>query len=64
MNKIKKLVSDYENIQPHPTSNNLAFIKRNKLNNPQLQKQFTDSRYARHLNIEYIKRIISKENLF
>jgi FlaA1/EpsC-like NDP-sugar epimerase len=62
--KYEKLVSDYENIQPHPTSNNLAFIKRNKLNNPQLQKQFTDSRYARHLNIEYIKRIISKENLF
>jgi FlaA1/EpsC-like NDP-sugar epimerase len=64
--KYEKLVSDYENIQPHPTSNSLALIKKkiNKLNNPQLQKQFTDSRYATHLNIEHIKRIISKEKLF
>jgi FlaA1/EpsC-like NDP-sugar epimerase len=64
--KYEKLLSDYENIQPHPTSNSLALIKnkKNKLNNPQLQKQFTDSRYARHLNIEHIKRIISKEKLF
>ena len=64
--KYEKLVSDYENIQPHPTSNSLGLIKnkKNKLNNSQLQKQFTDSRYARHLNIEHIKRIILKEKLF
>jgi len=64
--KYEKLVSDYESIQPHPTSNSLALIKnkKNKLNNHQLQKQFTDSRYAKHLNIDHIKRVISKEKLF
>jgi len=64
--KYEKLVSDYENIQPHPTSNSLGFIKnkKNKLNNSQLQKQLIDSRFARHLNTEHIKRIILKEKLF
>jgi len=61
--KYEKLVSDYENIQPHLTSNSLALIKnnKNKLNKSQIKNQFTDSRYARHLNIEHIKRIILKE---
>lgn len=64
--KYEKLVSDYENIQPHSASNNLGLIKNklNKLNNSKLQKRSTDSRYGNHLNIENIKKIISKEKLF
>jgi FlaA1/EpsC-like NDP-sugar epimerase len=63
----EKLISNHENIKPHPNSNKLALInnkKRTELVISKLTKKLTDSRHANHLSIQDIKKIISKETHF
>ena len=62
----EKLVSNHENIKPHPDSKNLVLINNKRIKPVILKstKMLTDSRYANHLNIQDIKKIISKEAYF
>lgn len=61
----EKLLSDNEVAILHPKNKNLALIKHKKqiYEKQKISKNFTDSRFAFHLDIKKIKKLILKEKL-